>query len=86
MSSRTSGPGDVLVKVGGAVFGIGVLATIATFVPYFLDLPRFPSFAYWLSMLMPLGFLLSLAGLFTTARLDARARRAAREAAATATA
>ncbi|MEV4559642.1 hypothetical protein AB0K51_21970 [Kitasatospora sp. NPDC049285] len=77
MSRQSTDPGDTLVRVGGIVFGVGMLATIATFVPLFLDLPRLPTVAYWLCMLMPAGLLVSLTGLFTTARADARKRRAA---------
>ncbi|ROR42696.1 hypothetical protein [Kitasatospora cineracea] len=84
MSDRPDDPGDVLVRVGGIVFGIGMLATVATFVPLFLDLTRLPTFAYWLSMLMPLGLLVALVGLFANARSSSRRRRA-RQAAATGT-
>jgi cytochrome c biogenesis protein CcdA len=84
VSDRPDDPGDVLVRVGGIVFGVGMLATVATFVPLFLDLTRLPTFAYWLSMLMPLGLLVALAGLFANARSSSRRRRA-RRAAATAT-
>ncbi|RKE20646.1 hypothetical protein [Streptomyces sp. TLI_171] len=83
MSRQSSDSGDTLVRVGGVVFGIGTLATLVTFVPYFFDLARFPSAAYWLSMLMPLGLLVSLVGLLAGARAQSRRRRAAREAAAT---
>ncbi|KJK54852.1 hypothetical protein [Saccharothrix sp. ST-888] len=74
MSSTTS-PGDGLVRAGAIVFLIGSIATIVTFVPLFFDLPRFPSIAYWVCMLMPAGFLLSLGGLLRSAR--AQRRRAA---------
>jgi len=74
--------GEVLVRVGGVVFVLGTLATIATVTPLLLDLKRLPSIAYGLSMLMPLGLLVALAGLFVTARAESRRRRAAREAAA----
>ncbi|RAJ39731.1 hypothetical protein K353_03761 [Kitasatospora sp. SolWspMP-SS2h] len=77
---RPGDPGDLLVRIGGVVFGVGMLATVATFVPLFLDLTRLPTFAYWLSMLMPLGLLVALVGLFVTARANTRRRRA-REAA-----
>ncbi|MFB7945065.1 hypothetical protein ACFC6L_09095 [Kitasatospora phosalacinea] len=81
MSDRSDGPGDVLVRVGGTVFGIGMLSVIAVFVPYVFDLARLPSFAYWMAMLMPLGLLVALGGLFADARANTRRRRA-REAAA----
>ncbi|MFI1518479.1 hypothetical protein [Kitasatospora cineracea] len=85
MSDRPDDPGDVLVRVGGIVFGIGMLATVATFVPLFLDLTRLPTFAYWLSMLMPLGLLVALVGLFANARSSSRRRRARQAASAAAT-
>ncbi|GAA2743065.1 MULTISPECIES: hypothetical protein [Kitasatospora] len=76
MSRQTNAdPGDVLVRVGGLVFGFGAVATIVTFVPLFFDFNRFPTFAYWLCMLMPAGFLVSLTGLLVSAR--AQRRRAA---------
>ena len=73
MSTKTNSSGDSLVRAGAIVFIAGAVATIATFVPYFLDLARLPSAAYWLSMLMPLGFLLALLGLLRSAR-DQRRR------------
>ncbi|QKW21090.1 hypothetical protein HUT16_20335 [Kitasatospora sp. NA04385] len=78
MSDRSDSTGDVLVRVGGTVFGLGMLSVIAVFVPYVFDLARLPSFAYWLAMLMPLGLLVALSGLFSDARAGARRRRAAR--------
>ncbi|GGQ75945.1 hypothetical protein [Kitasatospora griseola] len=84
MTRQSRDAGEILVRVGGVVFVLGTLATIATMVPLFLDLPRLPSIAWGLSMLMPLGLLVALTGLFTTARAESRRRRAAREAAANA--
>jgi hypothetical protein len=75
VSNQTADRGDVLVRIGAVVFGVGAISTLVTFVPLFFDLPRFPSFAYWLCMLMPLGFLVSLGGLLGSAR--AQKRRAA---------
>ncbi|MEV4613778.1 hypothetical protein AB0K43_14450 [Kitasatospora sp. NPDC049258] len=72
MSRQSADRGELLVRAGAIVFGSGAVATLVTFVPLFFDLPRFPSLAYWLCMLMPLGFLLSLTGLL----LSARAQRA----------
>ncbi|GAA2252528.1 MULTISPECIES: hypothetical protein [Kitasatospora] len=73
--SSTKSPGDGLVRAGTIVFLAGSIATIATFVPLFFGLPRFPSIAYWVCMLMPAGFLLALCGLLRSAR--AQRRRAA---------
>ncbi|MFD7450059.1 hypothetical protein [Kitasatospora sp. NPDC059827] len=72
MSSQSAEPGDVYVKAGTVVFGVGALATLVTFVPLFLHLTPLPTAMYWLSMLMPAGFLSALTGLF----LNARAQRA----------
>lgn len=67
MSSTTTDRGDSLVRAGAIVFLIGAVATLVTFVPLFLDLPRLPSVAYWVSMVMPLGLLIALTGLFRSA-------------------
>ncbi|WP_371517514.1 hypothetical protein [Kitasatospora sp. NBC_01300] len=72
MSSQSADPGDVYVKAGTIVFGLGALATLVTFVPLFLHLTPLPTAAYWLSMLMPAGFLAALAGLFLNARAQRR--------------
>ncbi|MGW4893713.1 hypothetical protein ACWEQL_15825 [Kitasatospora sp. NPDC004240] len=69
-------PGDVLVKAGTIVFGLGALATLITFVPLFLHRTPLPSAAYWLSMTMPLGFLFALAGLLLNVRAQRRRARA----------
>ncbi|MET8624829.1 hypothetical protein ABZW30_13890 [Kitasatospora sp. NPDC004669] len=72
MSSQSPDPGDVYVKAGTAVFGLGALATLITFVPLFLHLTPLPTAMYWLSMLMPAGFLAALTGLFLNARAQRR--------------
>ncbi|MGW7447825.1 hypothetical protein [Kitasatospora sp. NPDC054795] len=72
MSSQSTDPGDVYVKAGAIVFGLGALATLVTFVPLFLHLTPLPTAAYWLSMLMPAGFLAALTGLLLNARSQRR--------------
>ncbi|MFE4513520.1 hypothetical protein ACFRMQ_04865 [Kitasatospora sp. NPDC056783] len=72
MSSQSADPGDVYVKAGAIVFGLGALATLVTFVPLFLHLTPLPTAAYWLSMLMPAGFLAALTGLLRNARAQRR--------------
>ncbi|KJS55130.1 hypothetical protein [Streptomyces rubellomurinus] len=72
MSSQSADPGDAYVKAGTIVFGVGALVTLATFVPLFLHLTRLPTAAYWLSMLMPAGFLCALVGLLLNARAQRR--------------
>ncbi|MGW4380037.1 hypothetical protein [Kitasatospora sp. NPDC004531] len=84
MTRQSRAAGEIVVRVGGVVFGLGTLATVVTFIPFLFHLRRLPSIAYGLSMLMPLGMLLALIGLFLTARAESRRRRAAREAAASA--
>ncbi|WP_329566611.1 hypothetical protein [Kitasatospora sp. NBC_01266] len=70
MGGKESGEG--LVRLGGVVFVVGALATIATFVPLFFHLTPLPTPAYFASMLMPLGFLLALLGMFRSARAQRR--------------
>ncbi|MFD4654537.1 hypothetical protein ACFWP2_02785 [Kitasatospora sp. NPDC058444] len=72
MSSQSADPGDGYVKAGAVVFGLGALATLVTFVPLFLHLTPLPTAAYWLSMLMPAGFLAALTGLLLNARAQRR--------------
>jgi len=72
VSTETSNPGDSLVRAGAVIFIVGAVATVATFVPLFLDLARLPTAAYWFSMLMPGGFLLALLGLLRSARAERR--------------
>lgn len=68
--------GDVYVRAGTVVFGLGALATLVTFVPLLLHRTPLPTAMYWLSMLMPLGFLLALTGLLLNARAQRRRVRA----------
>ncbi|WP_431679947.1 hypothetical protein [Kitasatospora sp. KL5] len=72
MSKPSADRGDALVRAGAIVFAVGAVATMVTFVPLFFHLTRLPTAAYWICMLMPLGFLLSLAGLLTSARAQRR--------------
>ncbi|GAA1237935.1 hypothetical protein GCM10009665_30030 [Kitasatospora nipponensis] len=70
--SSSNESGERLVRIGAVVFAVGMLATVATFVPLFFHLTPLPTPAYFASMLMPLGFLLALAGLFRSARAQRR--------------
>ncbi|WP_042412889.1 hypothetical protein [Streptacidiphilus anmyonensis] len=65
-------PGDRLVRVGAILFAVGAVATIATVLPLFLGLHRLPTPAYFVCMVMPLGFAVALAGLFRSARSQKR--------------
>ncbi|NGN69629.1 hypothetical protein G5C51_37810 [Streptomyces sp. A7024] len=71
-------PGDRLVRAGAIVFLIGAVATVATFVPFFLNAEPLPTAAYLVSMLMGAGFALALAGLFRQAAESRRQARSAR--------
>ncbi|MFF3561893.1 hypothetical protein ACFYXS_17780 [Streptomyces sp. NPDC002574] len=72
MSNETRKPGDVLVRVGGVVFAVGALATLATVAPLLLGSDPLPTAAYLVSMLMGVGFALALAGLLRSARAQSR--------------
>lgn len=50
------------------VFLLGLLATLATVLPFLLGTSRLPTAAYLLSMLMPLGLGVALVGLLVAAR------------------
>lgn len=72
-------PGDLLVRIGAVVFGVGAVATLATMTPLFVGARPLPTPAYFVCMLMGVGFALALAGLLRSARAQ---RRQARETAA----
>ncbi|MDX2707998.1 hypothetical protein PV350_34925 [Streptomyces sp. PA03-6a] len=72
MTTETRKPGDLLVRVGAAVFVVGALGTLATVAPLFLGSDPLPTAAYLVSMLMGVGFALALAGLLRSARAQSR--------------
>ena len=72
MTTETQHPGDALVRVGAILFVIGAVATIATVAPLFLGLTPLPSAAYFVSMVMPVGFAVALVGLLRAARAQRR--------------
>ncbi|WP_225834041.1 hypothetical protein [Streptomyces sp. NK08204] len=76
--TNSAAPGDRLIQAGAIVFFIGVVSTLVTVAPLFLGAKPFPSYMYWLCMLMGVGFLLAAAGVL---RSVADGRRQAREAA-----
>ncbi|MGK5497082.1 hypothetical protein [Streptomyces sp. URMC 125] len=76
MTSETSRPGDLLVRVGAAVFAVGAVATLVTITPLFLGWDPLPTAAYLVSMLMGVGFAVAGAGVL---RSIAAQRREARE-------
>jgi hypothetical protein len=73
-----NGAGDRLVRIGGTVFVVGAVATMATVAPLFLSAEPLPPAAYFVSMLMGAGFAIAAAGVL---RSIAAQRRQAREAA-----
>ncbi|GGO86974.1 hypothetical protein [Wenjunlia tyrosinilytica] len=63
MSNETNAqPGDLLVRIGVIVFIVGAVATVVTVIPLLLGLDPLPTAAYLVSMLMPTGFALAIAG------------------------
>ncbi|SEK20483.1 hypothetical protein SAMN05414137_10164 [Streptacidiphilus jiangxiensis] len=71
-TSTSTAPGDGLVRAGAILFAVGAVATIATVLPLFLGLHRLPTPAYFVCMVMPLGFAVALGGLFRSARAQRR--------------
>lgn len=63
-----------LTVAGGVLTAIGLVATVATVVPYLVGREPLPTAAYLTAMLMPVGFGFLLVGLYGAAR--ARSRRA----------
>lgn len=71
-----SAPGDRLVRIGVIVFAVGAVATLATVAPLFLGADPLPSVAYFVCMLMGVGFALAAAGMLRG--IAAQRREAAR--------
>jgi UDP-N-acetylmuramyl pentapeptide phosphotransferase/UDP-N-acetylglucosamine-1-phosphate transferase len=69
-SGRTPA-GERLVRVGGVLFLLGVLASAVTVTPLLTGDDPFPTAAYVAAMLAPVGFGVALAGIVR----DIRARR-----------
>ncbi|NGO70548.1 hypothetical protein [Streptomyces boncukensis] len=76
MNAETPATGDLLVRIGAIVFLVGAVATLATVAPLFLGTARFPAPAYFVCMLMGLGFALAAAGLLRSAAAQRAAARA----------
>ncbi len=75
MTNETRKPGDLLVRIGAIVFIIGAVATLATMTPLFIGDRPLPTVAYFVCMLMAVGFALALAGLLRSARAQRRHTR-----------
>jgi VIT1/CCC1 family predicted Fe2+/Mn2+ transporter len=63
--------GEGLVRVGAAVFAVGVVGVLLAVVPFFLGRDDAPTWTALLASLLPVGLGLALLGLL----LGARARR-----------
>jgi len=72
VNAETPSAGDLLVRIGGIVFLIGAVATVVTVAPLFLGTKPFPAPAYFVCMLMGLGFLLAGAGVVRSALAQRR--------------
>ncbi|MBY8884923.1 hypothetical protein K7472_08680 [Streptomyces sp. PTM05] len=77
MTNETHRPGDALVRIGAIVFIIGAVATLATMTPLFIGAKPLPTPAYFVCMLMGVGFALALGGLLRAARAQRRQIREA---------
>ncbi len=77
VTSETRMPGDLLVRIGAIVFAVGAVATLATMTPLFIGAHPLPTPAYFVCMLMGVGFGLALGGLLRSARAQRRQTRAA---------
>ncbi|MFD5556853.1 hypothetical protein ACFWIA_23795 [Streptomyces sp. NPDC127068] len=77
--ANSTAPGDGLVRAGAIVFFFGAAATLVTVAPLFLGTTPFPTYMFWLSMLMGVGFAIAGAGVLRTVaaqRSQARAHTA----------
>lgn len=71
-----AGPGDGLVRIGGIVFLVGVVAILVAVLPFFFGEENRPvALNVAAGVLPPLGLGLALAGLVRNARATARANR-----------
>ncbi|MDI5965192.1 hypothetical protein POF50_009625 [Streptomyces sp. SL13] len=75
MTNETRMPGDLLVRIGAIVFIVGAVATLATMTPLFIGTTPLPTPAYFVCMLMGLGFALALGGLLRSALAQKRRSR-----------
>lgn len=76
VSSETPRAGDLLVRTGAVVFLVGAVATLATVAPLFLGADPLPSAAYFVCMLMGVGFLIAAAGVLRSIAAQRRQARA----------
>ncbi len=65
----TRAPGDVLVRTGAVIFGVGVVGVLLILVPFLLgSRDSAPLALDLLALLLPVGFGLALLGLLRGAR------------------
>ncbi|MFD0383667.1 hypothetical protein ACFQ2B_18810 [Streptomyces stramineus] len=76
VSNETPRDGDLLVRIGAIVFLVGAVATLATVAPLFLGADPLPPAAYFVCMLMGLGFLIAGAGVLQSIAAQRRQARA----------
>lgn len=69
-------PGDTLLRVGAALIGVGLVASVVTVVPFLVGGEPLPLVAYLLALLAPLGLGVVLVALWRRAR-SRRSRLAA---------
>ena len=65
-------PGERLVRVGAAVFAVGVVGVLLAVVPFLLGREDAPTWTTLLASLLPVGLGLALLGLLRTARAGRR--------------
>jgi len=61
-------PGDRTVRVGGVLFGAGVLGVLAVVVPFLLGRENAPLWTALVALLLPVGLGTALVGLLRGAR------------------
>ena len=65
-------PGDRTVRLGGVLFGVGVLGVLAVVVPFLLGREDAPLSAALVALLLPVGLGTALVGLLRGARARRR--------------
>lgn len=71
-SSPSRHPGDRTVRVGGVLFGVGVLGVLAVVVPFLLGREDAPLGTALVALLLPVGLGTALVGLLRGARARRR--------------
>jgi hypothetical protein len=75
VSGETPRAGDLLVRIGAIVFLVGAVATLATMAPLFLHTHPLPPVAYFVCMLMGVGFAIAGAGVVRSTAAERRQAR-----------